>query len=629
MPTPRSESRPRPRPGPGPATDGCAGRSARPTPSRAGRAGGGAWRPITVVAVLLAACGCGSPDAGDAVRAQIAAAPATRTPVRFVVDAGQRFPISRYIYGINMYGAPRDRTAPEWPRGVTLSRFGGNRLTAYNWENNASNAGADWSFHNDLYLGGGTEPGAAARVRVEGALARGAGIILTVPILGHVARDVDGTPVGTDPARLRTRLAARFLPSLPTRSTGSTAADADAVDVNDQAVYQDEFVRWIMRAFPRAQRSDTTPIWFGLDNEPDIWGATHEALMPQVDGRMATQSYDAFIDRTIAYARAIKAAAPEALVFGPSTATWLGITAFHRDRGNDPRHGRRRFVDVYLERLREAERATGRRLLDVLDVHWYPETVVDGQRIIQDMAPQGPAMVEARLQAPRTLWDPTYDEGSWVTEANGGPVRLIPYLRETIAAHYPGTKLAISEYFYGRGGDIAGGIAQADVLGILGRERVFAATMWPTGNADAAPYGGSPDRAYRYIVGAFRMYRDYDGRGGAFGSVGLAATTSDVAATSVYASTDPAPAARTAGTADSAGAAGVERLVLVAINKRGVAREAAIEIRGAAGWRHAEVYTLSDAAPAPRRAPDLPLGGGPVVRYTMPPMSVTTLVLRR
>src|SRR5204862_240942 len=36
-----------------------------------------------------------------------------------------------------------------------------------------------------------------------------------------------------------------------------------------------------------------------------------------------------------------------------------------------------------------------------------------------------------------------------------------------------------SEYYYGGGADISGAIAQADVLGVFGREGVFAATLWP------------------------------------------------------------------------------------------------------------------------------------------------------
>jgi mannan endo-1,4-beta-mannosidase len=43
-----------------------------------------------------------------------------------------RTPISKYIYGTNSTGDAN----------YTIVRSGGNRLTAYNWENNYSNAGA-------------------------------------------------------------------------------------------------------------------------------------------------------------------------------------------------------------------------------------------------------------------------------------------------------------------------------------------------------------------------------------------------------------------------------------------------------------------------------------------------------
>jgi hypothetical protein len=119
---------------------------------------------------------------------------------------------------------------------------------------------------------------------------------------------------------------------------------------------------------------------------------------------------------------------------------------------DDPVYGSwrtRPFLDVYLDRLHAAEQREGRRLVDVLDVHWYP-AAQHGREVTNDHAPQDSAMVEARLQAPRALWDPTYDERSWVTEVTGGPVRLLPRLREQIAAHYPGTRLAVTEYYYGR-----------------------------------------------------------------------------------------------------------------------------------------------------------------------------------
>ena len=127
----------------------------------------------------------------------------------------------------------------------------------------------------------------------------------------------------------------------------------------------------------------------------------------------------------------------------------------------------------------------GRRLLDVLDVHWYPEArgacvgdPMDGCRITDNNNEAG--VVAARMEAPRSLWDSSYRETSWIQNVLGADaIRLLPRLKGKIAAHYPGTKLAITEYNYGGGNHISGAIAQADVLGIFGREGLFAATLWP------------------------------------------------------------------------------------------------------------------------------------------------------
>jgi hypothetical protein len=560
--------------------------------------------------IVLAGCGLRRTDDGAAETARYARETADSTPVRFSVDLASRFPISPYIYGINGYERPPDATTPRWPRGVTLSRIGGNRLTAYNWENNASNAGMDYQYQNDAYMGGDTLPGEAVRKRVASAAYKGAGMIVTVPMIGYVARDVDGTNVGTDAATVRGRLASRFVVSRP-RKGGPFAPSPDA---EDASVAQDEFVWWLTRRFPKATTSPTTPLFFCLDNEPDLWGSTHEEILPKVDGEYARLTYDDFIGRSVAYASAIKDVAPEALVFGPGTATWTGAATLGRWPSPDPRYGKQFFLDVYLDRMREAERSGGRRLLDVLDIHWYPAARSKGQEIVNDIAPQTPEMAWARMQAPRSLWDSTYDERSWVSEVQGGPIRLLPLLREKIAAHYPGTKLAITEYYFGRGGDMSGGIAQADVLGIFGREGVFAATLWPNANLAAVPYGSSAERAYRYVIGAFRMFRDYDRAGSTFGSTGLAARTSSVAASSVYASTDDSSASR---------------VVLVVINKLSRTREAQIAIAGGSGWRTAEVYTLSEAAEEPQRRKDIALPASGPILYTMPALSVSTIVLRR
>ena len=83
-----------------------------------------------------------------------------------------------------------------------------------------------------------------------------------------------------------------------------------------------------------------------------------------------------------------------------------------------------------------------------------------------------------------------------------GPIRLLPRVQRDINDFKPGTKIAITEYNYGGGSHISGAVAQADVLGIFGREGVFAASWWEL------------DSGSSFVNGAFKMYLNFDGEGG-------------------------------------------------------------------------------------------------------------------
>jgi len=140
--------------------------------------------------------------------------------------------------------------------------------------------------------------------------------------------------------------------------------------------------------------------------------------------------------------------------------------------------GYRWFIDYYLDKMKKASDEEGKRLLDVLDVHWYPEARGGGERICFGADPRNIETNKARLQAPRTLWDPTYIEDSWIGQWKKDFLPILPNLLDSIEKYYPGTKLAITEYDYGGGNHITGGIAQADVLGIFGKYGVYLATFW-------------------------------------------------------------------------------------------------------------------------------------------------------
>ena len=383
-------------------------------------------------------------------------------------------------------------------------------------------------------------------------------------------------------------LNARFLESRAAKRRGFSYPP----DTGDRVVYQDEFVAWLESAFPDARRDPARTLFYSLDNEPDLWASTHARIRPT--GEL---TYAEAVQRTEEWAAAIKAVAPGALVFGPVSYGWQGFVRLQ----DAPDHGGRDFLDFYLDAMRDAEGRARRRLLDVLDLHWYPEAKGGGVRITE--ANNGAEVAAARVQAPRSLWDPAYAENSWISvDARVGAIRLLPRMREKIAAHYPGTRLAITEYNYGGGEHVSGGVAQADVLGIFGREDLFAATLWDLS-------GGM-----RYVDGAFALYCNYDGAGGRFGDTSIGAATSNHETTSVYASVDEGRD---------------DRMVLVAVNKSTGPTSAEVLVTHPVDFARGQAWQIGAASATPARGPDLAPTARNAFRLEMPASSVTTVVLTR
>lgn len=544
--------------------------------------------------VCLAACGGGGGGGNPAPptpppQAPTPPPPAPTAQVTFEIDSQEDVrPISKFIYGMN-FGVD-DTGFASRPANLALSRSGGNRMTAYNWETNASNAGEDWFNQSDDFLGGGDVPGGAVTPLIDAALNADAGIVVTVPMIGYVAADKNA---GGDVNQTPDYINVRFHESVARKPGGIYLT---APNTTDDVVYQDEWVNFLDVTYPTAIGSATAPIFFNLDNEPDLWHSTHPRLRGDANGNNGTNvTYAELIERTIEYASAIKDVNPDAVIFGPVNYGWQGMVRLQEaSDAND-----RDFLDFYLQQMAEAEESEGRRLVDVLDVHWYPEAQGGGVRITVDDA--GTELAAARKQAPRSLWDPTYTETSWITEfSTNGPINLLPRLQGKIDAHYPGTRLAITEYYYGGGEHISGGIAQADVLGIFGKLGVFAAAPWRIGETD-----------HRFIYGAFEMFRNYDGNNGSFGDTSIRATTSNIETSSVYASVDADDPAR---------------MVIVCINKADEPQTANLAIAHSVTLATAQIYTLTSASSSPQRQADIAVASN-AFSYVMPANSVTTLVL--
>ena len=109
--------------------------------------------------------------------------------------------ISPLIYGSNGQSDDRDEN-------ITARRIGGNRLTGYNWENNASNAGTDYINHSDDYLtyisgitgADAKKPGIVITAFHDTSLAMNCYSLVTLQAAGYVSADFNGTVDSIDTA---------------------------------------------------------------------------------------------------------------------------------------------------------------------------------------------------------------------------------------------------------------------------------------------------------------------------------------------------------------------------------------------------------------------------------------------
>jgi hypothetical protein len=491
-------------------------------------------------------------------------------------------PISPYVYGINSQDAEG--------LGVTVRRMGGNRQTTYNWEINASNAGNDYHHVNDEWpctVLGYTNCGEPGAQFVGFALANkrlGADTLATIPLVDYVSADKNHEVSEAEKAPSK-----RWIRSYPHKTGAYTLAP----DLNDGAVYEDEFVNFLVKKLGTAAQGGVK--FYSLDNEPSLWASTHPRVHPE------KTTYQEMVTRTEALATAITTIDPTALVLGGVMYGWseyLSLESAPDSKELNAKYDT--YADFYLASMRALEQTHHRRLVHVLDVHWYPEAR-GTKRITED--DESPKTVDARLQAPRALWDPTYREKSWIDDSLGKAIRLVPWLREKIAKRYPGTKLSMTEYDFGGAEHISGALAQADALGALGREGVFLANYWGRG----AGNGPLPP----YIASAFKLYRNYDEKGATYGDTAVTARVADGAKASVYASTDSKRP---------------NLLTVLVINKDQRARYTAkLALHGATKYVRAQTYVLDKTSPQIRPAQKLEIKDNQI-ECTLPPLSATLFV---
>jgi hypothetical protein len=449
-------------------------------------------------------------------------APATAAtvtgPAVTVNATGGLYPVSPGIYGMNAV-TPAVAAALKLP----LHRWGGNATERYDWRTGVTNTGNDYFFENiaDCWSDAQeycSKPGASSyrkwQEQLDADHAAGTTSVLTLPATGWVSK----APKYSHP----------FDCGYPMTSVSSAQSDpydtncgngrngsgdwvGGATPTNTSVQVDEETLSgaWVEALKARYGAAASGGVqWYAPGNEPGLWSDTHHDLV----GNHHLTAQERW-DRQSSVAAVVKAHDPTAKVMGPAAWGWLEYLCSDADTASTwcseaspdrATHGGMDQTSWWLEQAMAWEVAHGKRLVDALDLHYYPQG---------DISPV----------VTRSLWDPTYKDNSWIDDT----IRLIPRMREWVANHYPGTKLAICEYEFWHHDEPVGGVMQADALGIFARERLDMAMLWQ---------GVTPDQPAYW---AFRMYRNADGKGRAFGTTYASTSSADQGQVAAYSAKRP------------------------------------------------------------------------------------------
>ena len=500
--------------------------------------------------------------------------------------------INPLIYGIAFDAMHDAKDKQQWEMGSTARRWGGNSTSRYNWQlGNAWSTANDWYFQNVNY----TEVADYSYTRfLADNATHGMKTALTVPMVGWVAKDTTSYSFPVSVYGLQERVDEWKNDSGNGKSkSGKNLTPGPATRTSIPA--PPEFIRrWVETIRKADQRTGTRSVHqYILDNEPNLWNSTHRDVHPD------PLTYDELVSRTIAYGSAIRAADPDAVIAGPAEWGWTNYFFSAKDavagfglKPDQRAHGNTPLVAYYLKKLAEHERTTGTRVLDVFDLHFYPQ----GERLYGQTGGTDAQTAARRIRATRALWDPSYVDESWIKE----PVRLLPRMKEWVAQNYPGRGISIGEWNYGGEGHISGALAVAETLGRYAQAEVASAFYW------SYPAANSP------VFWAFRAYTNFDGRGARFQDNFVPASVASSSSTSVFASRDDASM----------------RFVLVVLNLAtdAIAR-ATISLSGCAAPSGATswVYAGGPAGLVSGKAPKV---DAHAVVAELPPSSITVLDLR-
>ncbi len=385
--------------------------------------------------------------------------------VTITVDANlNKRAVSPYIYGLNnSYDKPAQFYKDA---GVRLSRMNqGNNATKYNWRKKITSH-PDW--YNNVYANDwDTKSLNASKNNPE------MQVMWAFQLLGRVASNTAHN--FNDWNYNKSQWWQGVNQNLAGGGQPNTAKpDGKALVEGDVNLYTEEW--------PADSTVGILKHWFGqgglslnkeqflywnMDNESDIWNGTHDDVMK--NGQILSS---AFMDKYIEVAKKAKALFPGIKLCGPvTTSEWQWFKW-----GNEGITINGKYycwLEYFVKRCADEEKASGIRVLDVFDIHHYPYC---------------PTVNDA-LQNHRAFYDKTYIypgangvktiNGGWDTSQN--KVYIFQRMNEWLDKHFGaghGITLGLSEWSTGSDDPNVASVVYASHLGLFANNGVECFTPW-------------------------------------------------------------------------------------------------------------------------------------------------------
>jgi hypothetical protein len=316
-----------------------------------------------------------------------------------------RKPVSPYIYGRNnsvtdFIGNPVPANTWQLYKDAGVNFFrenGGNNLTKHNWRLNISSH-PDW--YNNVYTSNWDNAAQTLHQNIPSAQG-----MWGFQLIGQAARTNANN--FNDWAYNNSQWWSGVNQNLAGGGVMNTAGGSQALVNGDPNLYLEPWTadsttgilnHWFGSG---GLGMDSTKIkYWNMDNEPEIWSGTHDDVMPVQPGA------ETFMQLYFAVAKKARALFPGIKLTGPVCANewqwynWGGAPVTGSDGKKYP------WLEYFIKRVAEEEQSSGMRLLDVIDIHFYPSSA-DASNVVQYH---------------RVFFDSTYiyPEANGVKVVNGG-----------------------------------------------------------------------------------------------------------------------------------------------------------------------------------------------------------------